>query len=66
MNAPGRKRRTVGLPETRQREWLLDIDFLMDGRGEPQLADVQRPVAYTDEHHGPPKRRASCGRMTSH
>ena len=27
MSAPGRERRTVGLPETRQREWLLDIDF---------------------------------------
>ncbi|QRK07336.1 DUF2169 domain-containing protein [Archangium violaceum] len=29
--------------------------FRMDGRGEPRLADVQRPVAYTDEHHGAPE-----------
>lgn len=29
--------------------------FVMDSRGVPQLAEVQRPVAYTDEHHGAPE-----------
>src|SRR5690242_7637958 len=29
--------------------------FFMDARGEPQLAEVQRPLTYTDEHHGAPE-----------
>ncbi|OJH41954.1 DUF2169 family type VI secretion system accessory protein [Cystobacter ferrugineus] len=29
--------------------------FVMDARGEPQLAEVQRPLTYTDEHNGTPE-----------